>query len=739
MLSNRDSGFKTDVRAGSDSYSVTVNSAVFNASNLTTTYQQSVSQNFGENKPVMNYFLAKKDGSGNLVLAPAGKVFNYSASGTYKGRITNITSVTVNYSGGALFIQEGIGGDATQYGPKVALTSGSELDMTTSPNYIMISNSNAETTITSMTVNYSCANVEFSVDRLSNLYTARGADSVLYKLTRSGSNVSINDGAMTGTISVSENGTFTITLSSGAIVYTGTVSSDCRTLTITNKSGAGAASAPTFQNMKAGYVVADFEKYADRGTGFTADQTSIFTASNLRGDYYVDAASGSGATWVSGSSFKIPSTANYLNLCTTLAHGGSKSMLLQGQKAGWVRLWNSEVFNQAQQYAFGSGNRLSFWVHSGRNNADGTGVNASNVKVRVQVYYQNFALTDSSRNSVVYGSGLKEFTVNTDTGWNECILNIDPTKSVYAMNIMINNAGLATDYVFMPIDDITIYTDPIYEENTQVSETSTRITKTYHANVGVKMGVTNYDFVLKVGLGANGYIYAYCGANMEPTGYTITGSTIVIETTGSYLGQTFGTWTGTLSNGNSTITIPKANISGTIKQYVTTSTIVLNEDTVYARGNEGTSTLQSMFTKQYKSIEGNWTSDPNEDKLTADSTHYIEGNNSIRLKPYTVSGTRIIVNPTLAESGSINIESVSFWFYVPKGANYTLTLYAYNAYNPIGAGYNSPAGKTYKNDGSTPDGWCYINCGLPDGYHKNFAIYIDTTSVTTYVDYITYF
>ena len=739
ILANRENTGKIDAFADSNPYSITVNSTVFNMSSLTTTYQQNVTQQFGEDKPVMNYFLAKKDGSNNLVLAPAGKVFNYSSTATYKGRITNIISITVNYSGGALFVQEGIGGDATQYGQKVSLASGAPLNMVTNPNHIMISNSSAETTITSMTVNYSCGNVGFSVDRLSNIYTARGADSGLYTLTRSGANVSINNGAMTGTIAVNENGVFTITLASGAVVYTGNVSSDCRTLTITGKSGAGAASAPTIQNMKAGYVVADFENYADRGVGFTADQASIFAVSNLRGDYYVDAGSGSGNTWVSGSSFKIPNTSNYLNLCTTLAHSGSNSMLLQGQKAGWVRLWNSEVFNQSQQYNFGSGNRLSFWVHSGRNNPDGSGVNSSNVKLRVQVYYENFILTDGTRNSVAYGCGAKNFTVNTDTGWNECVLNIDPNKSVYAINIMIDNSGLATDYVFMPIDDITIYTDPIYEDNPTVSESSTMITKTYNGNVSLRLGLTTSTFTFKVGLGANGYIYAYCAVDMKPTGYTINGSTIVITTEGDYSGISFGNWTGTLSNNNSTITIQKANIDGDIKSYITTNAIVLNEDTVVARGSEGNSSLQSIFTKQYKDINGSWTNDPNGDKLTSDSTHYIEGSNSIRLKPFTVGGTRIIVNPTVAETQSLNVSSVAFWFYVPKGANYTITLYSYNAYNPIGAGYDSPAGKTYKNDGTTPDGWIYINCGLKDGYNKNFAIYVDTTSVTTYVDYITYF
>ncbi len=735
-------------KADPTNYTVNLNSTVFEMSTLTTSYQTEVTQNLGQDKPIFNYFLAKKDNSNNLVLAPSGKLYNYGSGATYKGRITNIEKMTITYSGGALYVQEGLGGGATQYDTKAAVSSGVEYVFKTSPNHIMISNSRAETTITNIAITYSCEEAGFIVDRLGEKYNGKSAEGDTYVLTRDRNNVSL--AGQNGTIALDGNGNFTITLAGGAIVYSGTVSSDYKTLTFTGKSGAEADAAPTIAEMNRIYLVNDFESYTDRGTGFTADQTSIFTASDLRGAHYVDAGSGSGNTWVSNSGFKIPSTANYLNLCTTLAHSGSKSMLLQGQKAGWVRLWSSEVFNQNQHYNFGSGNKLSFWIHSGRNNADGTGVNSSNVKIRAQVYYQNFVLTDSTRNSTTYGTGVKatvgcngdgDLTIATGSGWNEVIINLDPTKTVYAINIMINNSGISTDYVFMPIDDITVYTEPVYEATKTYNETSTMITKSYHGSVSLVGGL---NYTVKIGLGANGYVYAYAGANMVPTSYTINGTQIVIVTTGSIdlsdygAGtKTFGTWTGTLSNSNSTITFQKANITGSITGVITSSSITLNEDSVLADGSEGTATLQSIFKRQY----GSWTDDPgNADRITQNTDYYIQGNSAIRVRPYKDGGMRIIIEPSVAEAQGANIQSIAFWVYAPSGSSYHIDVYGYDSYTPVSDPNHYRMPGSFNSDGTTgQDGWHYVNTGLPSGFRKNFAIRVNSTSAQTILDYITYF
>ncbi|MBO5578604.1 MAG: hypothetical protein J5955_05865 [Bacilli bacterium] len=726
-----------NVKADRQTYTLNVNSTVFNMSGLTTTYQQNVVQDFGGHNPVLNYSLAKKDDNNNLVLAPAGRLFNYKETAEYKGRVTNILSLTINYSGGKLYVQEGLNGDATVYGEKVAVVSGETLNLVSHPNFIMVSNSKAATTITSMSISYSCSEAGFIVERLGEKYNCKSAEGNTYVMTRDGSNVSV--AGQTGTIAVDSNGNFTITLSGGAIVYTGTVSDDYHTLTFSGKSGAYAAGAPTITEMKRMYVMADFENYEQRGTGYTGDQTSAFAASDLRADYFVDAGSGNGSTWVSGSSFKIPSTSNYLNLATNVAHSGSKSMLLQGQKAGWVRAWTRDVFNQSQHFNYGRGNKLSFWVHSGFNNPDATGTNASNVTIRAQVYYQNFVLTDSNRNSSTYGTGTKDFTISSGSGWKQCIIPLDPYKTVYAINIMISNSGISTDYVFMPIDDITIYTEPIFETKT-IEQTATKFTRSYHGSVNMTVLFTKYTFTVKIALGANGYVYAYAGADMQPTDYAINGNQIVIHTEGSYEGQTFGTWTGTLSNNNNTITFNKSDIDGDVKSYITSNTITLTADTVFVSGSENINTLKSMITRQ----TGNpWVDYSEDDKLAFTNDYYVEGNNALAVKAESASRQRLIVNPTVAQSMSLSLDSVAFWFYVPANVSYSISIFTYKDYTPSTeeSRYAQQWSKTYDGSSQAEVGWHYVNMGLnkKDGYGKNFAIYINSCSATIVLDYVTYF
>lgn len=723
---------------------ITVGSDEFGASDLDPdNYQELVTQDLpGKDAPTLNYYLAKKDSSDNLVLAPLGRVYNYNGDATYLGRITNLISITVKYSGGALFIQEGIGGKADTYGAKHALTSEGEFNFETQPNHFMISNSRAATTIESLSFTYVCSTeAGYTVDRLGTEYTGMGSDSNVYTLTRDGSNISFN-GTYNGTIAVDGSGNFTINLPSISSTYSGKVSADFRTLEFTGKTGA----VPALIEMNRVYVVEDFENYTDRGTGHIADkQASMVTASDLRGDYYVDAGSGTGATWVSGSGFKLPNTANYLNVCTSLAHSGSKSMLLQGQKAGWVRLWNRDVWNQNQHFNFGRGNRLAFWMHSARNNNDGSGVNASNVKIRAQVYYQNFVLTDSNRNSTTYGTGtsaVNDLVIATDSGWNKVVIPLDPSKVVMGLNIMINNSGISTDYVFMPIDDITVYTEPVYEPKKTYEQTSTAFTKSYHGTVRINTGLEEVDFAMKVAVGANGYVYAYCGKNMDPIDYSVVGDQITIRTSGDYSGLTFGDWVGTLSNDRSTLTIQKSDISGTIKSQVVTNTIVLTEDTVLAEDLDNT-TLQTIFKRQHNS-SGTWADSDNSghDTITKRTDYYMSGSSSLRLKPWGDGHVRMIVDPTVAEAQGIEIESLAFWYYVPAGVAYNITIYAYSAYTPKLSGavknedYVCPGAKEHAADDS---GWHYINVGFPAGFRKNFGIFVEKNSSQTIIDYVTYF
>lgn len=745
----QNSNFNKPLFSHSTEYTLTLNSTAFAASSLTTSYQTEITQNFGNDKPTMHYYLAKKNGSNNLVLAPAGKVFNYSTSATYGGRVTNISSVKVAYSGGTLYVQEGLAGGATRYGEKQQLTNNTAKSLSSNPNYIMITNSVAATTITSITVTYTCSDPGYTVNRMGTQYNCKSAEGTVYTLTRSGSNVTFN--GHSGTISLTNSGGFTISMNNNSYTYTGTISSDYQRLEVVSKTGSG----PTISSFNRIYVVDNFESYTKDGNTYASNpshataQSEVYLtaanatnpASDLRAVYYSDYGGSGNNTWVESSNFNVPTSTDFLNKTTAVKHGGSQSVLIKASTGGWMRHWSSEIFNQNQHYNFGNGNKFSFWAHGAYKNSTCTTASTDNIELRAQVYYQNFVITDSNRNSTTYGSGVKTFTIPKNSDWTEYTIDIDPNKSVYAVCFMMNNqynGSTISANAYVPIDDITIYTQPMYETPKTYDETSTRFTKSYHGSVKI----LTYTFTIKVALGANGYVYAYAGEDMEPTGYTITGSTIVITTAGSYSGATFGTWTGTLSNNNNRITIPKSGIDGDVKNYVKSDQIILNADTILADGSEGSlATLENSITRQYYS--GSWTTDSsNADRFTFRTDYHIQGNNSIRVRPYATNNMRIIMNTTLATSVS-SIDSVAFWFYVPAGTTYNLQIYTYKDTVPNSANDRRAQQFSRDYDGNDPNdvGWHYLNMGLnvAGGYGKNFAIFIGTNANQTILDYITYF
>ena len=693
-----------------------------------------VQQTFsGQHSPVINYFLAKKDANNRLVLAPGGQVFNYSATEQYNGRITGISSIMVNYSGGTLYVQEGDAGSYQIYNKKKALTSGMTLFFPSFPNFVMISNSVANTTITSITYNYSCSEGSYDVNKLGEIYNGGASNGNAYTLTRTGSSITFN--GQSGTISVNNSGNFTMSLNSGAVTYTGKVSSDYKTLSITGTTG----SALDINELHRVYVLDDFEGYSQTGTGLKSGKN---VASDLRFAYYGDYGGGGYSSWITSSSFDSAQSSDYLNLTTAVKHGGSKSATFKGWTGGWTRAWSRETFDMHHHYNFGSGNLLSFWAHGPYTDTGCSTSSEKAGKIRVQVYYEKFEITDSNRNSTTYGSGTKDFTISAGSDWKQYTFSIDPTKSVYAINIMVDNSTISSyKNIFIPIDDIQIMMNPVYSPPKIYQESSTNITKSYHGTVVISY-LGNHTFTIKVGLGANGYIYAYAGEDMQPTSYAISGTQITIYTSGSYSGYTFGNWVGTLSNNNKTISIPKANISGTIQSKISTSTIVLNEDTVLANGSESNSTLQTNFSKQTGS--SSWTDHDDPNKLTQTSDYYIEGSSSIMISPNGTTRVRMIVNPSRAESQSLNITSISFWVYLPAGSDFKMQLFTYDSYVPSSdsSHYKTPVILDYKADGSGRDpGWTYINTGLTAGFGKNisFAITYNTGAQPGIIDYITYF
>ena len=711
--------------------------SIFAQSGLATAYDTTLVSKYGatdykqqaigeENPMMLNYFFAKLDADNNLVLAPSGRVFNFDALAEGNGALKGIVSIKVDFTGGELYVQAGEAGGGTVYGPKAKLTSGTAFEFESKPNFFMLSNSKAETTITKVEFVYTGTDAGVLLGRLGQKYSVRASDGTLYHLERSGSAVRFLN--KDGTISLDAERNYEISLDEGAVTYKGKVSEDYKTMTVTDKTG----EAPALADFARTYVLEDFESYSQTGRGNNGEQGRLL-ASDLRAQYYGDYGGGGSTTWITNSNFNIAQSADYLNLTTDIKHSGEKSATFKAWGDGWTRAWSRETFDQLQHYNFGSGNTLSFWVH-GAYKADGTASDKT-VQFKVQVYYKNFVIDDGNRNSTANGTGAKDFSVAAGSDWVEKTIPLDPTKSVYAINIMMSNSGLSGTNAYVPFDDITIQNRKAYiEDQPVVAESATELTRTFNGTVNVAGNAVT----VKVAIGANGYAYGWAGADMQPTKYEIEGTQITLKTAGSITlpdtnTYTYGDWVGTLNSTKDQITINKADISGTIKNVITSETITLNQDRMIATGSEGNEVLQGRFKKQYN--DGTWkdVTDQTTGLVMTDEAH-IEGAAAIKLTAVN-NNMRMIINPTIAEAGEANYQSVAFWYYVPADVAYELKVFTYNSYTPA-SDYKNPYSKSYN---GAVAGWRYVNIGLTSGYGKNISIFVTKTTATTYIDYFTGF
>ena len=193
-----------------------------------------------------------------------------------------------------------------------------------------------------------------------------------------------------------------------------------------------------------------------------------------------------------------------------------------------------------------------------------------------------------------------------------------------------------------------------------------------------------------------------------------------------------------------TITIQKSGITDSgVKSYITSSSIVLTADTKLVDGSEGNlSTLESSIKRQYYNGSSWVTDTSNSDRFTIENNYYIQGNNAIKVRAYSGNNMRIIMDPTKASQVG-PLDSVSFWYYVPAGYDYTISVYTYKSTTPSSSDgqYAQQDTKTYSASNPSGAGWHFMNMGLnkAGSFGRNFAIFISTTSAPTIIDSIGYF
>ncbi len=712
---------------------------VLNADNspLTTDYQPKVAKSY--NWAAINYFLAKKADGAHCVLAPHGSVSNYSSDSAINlGKITGISSIKVKFSGGDLYLEQGITPNGKEYSNKWKITSDALCGFS-GDNYFKLSAGDQEVTIDSITVYYSCeenTKLNFSSIISGTKWTGKDAAGVIWEARKTSSgfelktlNKKVND-IYSATPSF-EGNELTLSINSGAAVYKGTLGSDFEKITFKSKSGAAAALVPEVDLYRV-YNVENFESYSSTGKGYDSASASntLYSMSGLRSAFHSDYyATGGKSVFFNDANWKIMGSTDYLTYTADKGHNGSKAAIFK-TTTNSMRYVSFSALEPGSQF-IGKGSYFSFWAKGGYTGATSSTQSSNSTTLKVRVFYKDgITKCDDSTGDAV------EVTIPAGSDWKQYIIPINSSREYYGYSFF---SKTATSYV--PIDDIQIFTEnpnAVYEEPAPVVE---NYKKTF-AGLGSATTTSAVSSVLgeKLNLffelGSNGYSKAYFnGEDLKVSNYDADaegnftldanyskelpglGTVTVTKVAGKFVGNTVTnlTFTGT---GLNTIVADNGSIS-------------LKEADTVINCDQDTTTAQGMLARWYN--DGSWKKDTgNSDRIVADSENKIEGTGSLKVRGYSGNYRLTLANDL---PSPIHYKGLGFWVRNNTGKTLTTKFFYYKSAGLTN--YVQPgADITVPSNGE----WVLVQCGF-DADIYNISLFFSlgssgTSSDKINVDYI---
>ena len=239
----------------------------------------------------------------------------------------------------------------------------------------------------------------------------------------------------------------TITSTATGLDFVAKLTSDNggKSFTLVNVTGTAAA---YMQGMVAEkcQVLYDFEEFTSTGVGNDQNHTDPTAWSGLRKEFYSDFYNNGSGSTVGGSGWSMMASTDYLELSTSVAHTGSKSMRLKYNKDNQMRFLTYGLATEGGE-PYVEGTYLSMWV---RANSERDNV------IKLKAFYINY-VTPSTQTSCTE----VEVTVPHDTnnGWVEVKVQLSSSKSYYGFAILpMKNNGAATETEkYFYVDDIAVY------------------------------------------------------------------------------------------------------------------------------------------------------------------------------------------------------------------------------------------------------------------------------------------
>ena len=398
------------------------------------------------------------------------------------------------------------------------------------------------------------------------------------------------------------------------------------------------------------FNVEDFESYTGTGVGYDASH-GMGTATNLRSAFY-STYNGSGTDPLNGSGWQVMGSSDYLTYNESNGRNGSKCALFKVNSGNYFHYTQAKHFFGVPT-AIGKGYKLSVWLKGGYSNTDMTTTSGYDTSVTLIAYYDK-QLNTSGSNSAAKAT----FKVPNNSDWGEYLVDLDSTKTVYAFGIYLTKAS---GTIYLPVDDVTLYSSWPYASNWPVGAYKTNVTA-----AGISLPIIfsfsdqRKDVAIRI---AN---------NTDPqiTGYTYDPSTseFSITTSGNYNSLTYGTITGKWDEANNKLTNVKLN--GSISDYVSNNgSLTFNATAAYWNCDGTTSELQATFKRRYSGTVDT----TNADRLV--SATYVRNSGTNSMKVRISSGYLVQVN--LQQDITLSCSNIGFWVYTNSTTEQTIRMWTY--------------------------------------------------------------
>ena len=478
-------------------------------------------------------------------------------------------------------------------------------------------------------------------------YTATLTDGTTLRLNVGG------NGAATASIidletPVSVNGTIavegrSITFTSSALTYTGTLSNSGNLIKFVSASGTMATLVDDV-DLVGVQVVDNFEQYNEDGTAYY-QSSGIAQRSGCRGAFYSEyynENSTASSPWGGNKWSLMGGDGDQLKLKQNQsdAHSGKNYLCLKNSQSNGMRYMQWGLFDgTAEKNAF-RGSKMSFWAKT-------NGV----VKSFIAYMYSQSAPTNATRDSYVKKITFTETAAISD--WKHYEVELNPNVVYYGFMFFLNANWTADSYLY--IDDVEIY-----GANPYATYVAPEPEKPAELKAGISY-IAKINGLVKASIEIqkdNKAVISAPGANM-----IINGSFAINEKEVTF---TFGdiTYVVTSEEDNSKLTFKSVNGTGIVAQALNglsfeQSSVADDAEsydgagTMYYQGNTSEEAMSGARGAYYCDYYTGGGSSPvggpgwnlmggNGDQLTLDTDNYHSGKQSLKMKKSTAGAMRYI-------------------------------------------------------------------------------------------------